>query len=110
MKIVGLRMRSGEDIIGKLVSEDGYKLQIEKPVVPVTSPERDGSGRPIPNGREMLHFLKWVPYATTEVFEFDTVDYVVKYELAKEIEDAYLQVTSSIQIANPSQSKQVLNG
>ena len=97
--IKGFRMRTGEDVTAELVEENGEQYYIKRPVVPVTVPERDQMGNPLPDGREMLHFMKWVPYATNEEFAIPLDAVVIVYDVAKEIEDYYLQATSNIQIA-----------
>jgi len=98
MNVIGFRMRSGEDIFAELVEErPAGDYVIRRPVVPVTHPH------PNQQGQEMIRFLKWCPYSTTEEFEFGSADYVVSYKLPKELEDAYMEVTSSIQIARPGQ-------
>jgi len=107
MKIKGFRMRSGEDIICELTDTQlnetdfaaGDEFHIRKPVVPVTMPERGPNGQPIQNGREMLQLLKWVPYSLTDEYVINRADFVVSYDIPKEIEDYYIQATSNIQIA-----------
>lgn len=102
MELIGLRMRTGEDVCGELVDSTDSTVTLRRPLVPITRPETDNSGNQ--TGREVLHFIKWMPFAVEEEFAIFKDTFVCEpYSLPKEIEDAYLEVTSSIRLAKPGQ-------
>ena len=109
-KILGFRLRSGEDMIGQITSEEDGVYTVYRPAVPMNVPQRDpNTGQTIGDGNG-LSMLKWAPFADQEEFTFGPSDYVGQpYNIWDELEKFYLESTSNIAIAG-SIPKQQING
>ena len=92
MRIIGLKLRTGEDLIAEYIALYEGKLTVRKPVVPQQIVDN--------NRQPAMQFYKWPPCSKNEQFTFRLEDYIGEpYDVLKEFEDAYLQITSGIQIA-----------
>lgn len=108
--ILGFRLRSGEDIIGKVMSEEDGTYVIHRPAVPVNVPQQNPQTGQQTQG-DGLTMLKWAPFANQEDFTFTPNDYVgMPYKVWKELEDFYLQSTTTIALAGASMPQGPLNG
>jgi len=82
-------------LIAELIADDrdGY-LTVRKAVVPSQIINNS-------NDSPVMHFFKWPQLTTNEQFKFKPNDYLGEYySITKEFEDAYIQLTSGIQIAS----------
>ena len=106
MEVRAFKMRTGEDIVAKVVKEEGDAFTIEDVAVPIAQPEVGPSGAP--TGRETVSLLRWTPFAKEgSTFTLTPADYVSNpYYPNKDVERLYLEATSGIMLAQP----QALNG
>ena len=79
-----LRLRSGQDVIAKIVGKSGDKLIIERPMQMKVSSMFDGMIQ-----REVLMFRNWLQYTNEEQAKIP-YDFVASFETPKqEIVDLY---------------------
>lgn len=106
MEVRAFKMRTGEDIVARVVKEDGDAFTIKDVAVPMAQPEVSPSGQP--TGRETVTLLRWTPFAKDgSTFTITPVDYVGSpYRPNNDVENLYLEATSGIMLAKP----QALNG
>ncbi len=109
-EVLGFRLRSGEDMVGQVVSEDNGTYVIYRPAVPINVPQQDPNTGKTLQG-DGLTMLKWAPFADQEEFTFTPNDYVGEpYKVWKELLDFYLQSTTTIAIAPGQPLMGKLNG
>jgi hypothetical protein len=103
-KIIALKLRTGEEVLGELLDHadwpekiktipkdfEGLKV-LRRPVVP---------GEVVQQGQRMMHLFRWPQLSKDEEFVFFSEDYMgIPYDVTKELEDAYVQITSGIALA-----------
>lgn len=93
-KITSFKLVTGEEIIGKVTSDVGGRIVIERPRLVRMIPS---------NGAVGIALLPWVVSAGDEgavtIFEKSIVTVV---EPLKELQDTYLAETSGLELASPS--------
>ena len=89
MSIAILRLRSGEDILCDIVSEDNVKYIIKDPAVIMPIGRDD-------NGTVQIGLSPWMPYSKSEEFNIP-VDFVVtEAEPSQEISNTYSEMYGKI--------------
>ena len=82
MSIKLIRMRSGEDVIGEVTTENPEFLEVEQPAVLMPMP--DGTGNSVQMG-----MVPWQPFSKSKQFSIPKDWVVTLSEPAEDIENGY---------------------
>lgn len=94
MEIIGVKLRNGEEVVAQLVATNaGGELDLRRPLIPTEVQN--------PQGQRVMTFYKLFQTSSAENFTLFKDDYIGEhFPVVKQLEDAYLEATSSIQVVH----------